>query len=118
MTMLSIDTEGLARKFYRGQTFVFTMDLPDQIQFGQFEGWALSCQLRRLDNPGPSGFIADIGVSWLDSPQCTRIKFFAEDTDEWALGPAVFDVLLTAPDLSQRIRTEPVEFTIVPGVTR
>lgn len=114
---LSITPDTPPKKFYRGQTLAFTMALPEKIQFGQLAGWTLESQLRRLENSGPAGFIADLEVTWAAGSQQTRVNFLYDgDTSDWPLGPAAFDVVFTGPD--QKIRSTPIELLIVAGVTR
>lgn len=114
------DAPNVPREFIRGQDFRFIMDMPCEIESGAFIDWVPTCILRRLDNNGPSGFIANIDVEWDDPVTCTQLNFLADsnttDTATWPLGPAVFDVLFTHPDGSKR-RSLPVKFIIVDGVT-
>lgn len=112
---LRIDQE-LSREFSRGQNLNFIMYLPNYVPEGHYDGWTPTAQLRKLHNPTEEGFIADLEVTWTDEKRIA-LQFRFDDTSEWPLGPAEFDVVLTSPS-GEKVRTLPVRFTIVPGVTR
>lgn len=113
---LRIEKEPL-REFVRGQTLDFIMYLPKNIPPNYFMNWTPTAQLRKLHNPTEEGFIADLDVTWADL-EYTALRFrYLGDTSEWPLGPVEFDVVLTSPP-GYKVRTLPVRFIIVPGVTR
>lgn len=56
---------------------------------------SLASKLRLLDQTGPAGLVADLNPAWEDGSNATKIRFLVEDTDNWPLGPACFDVLFT-----------------------
>lgn len=112
---LSIEQE-LSREFPRGQSLDFIMYLPKNIPERYFINWTPTAQLRKLHNPTAEGFIADLEVTWTDERRIA-LRFRFDDTSEWPLGPVEFDVVLTSPS-GRKLRTLPVRFTIVPGVTR
>lgn len=123
-TVLDLPGE-LPKRFVRGQNFVFSMELPPTVAADRFLEWTPTCQLRRLDNAGPSGVIAAVACDWRAGSRCTVLEFrflapdseLPGDTSAWPLGPVEFDVLFTHPTLG-RLRSLPVRLEIVDGVTR
>ena len=103
-------------EFSRGQNLNFIMYLPNYIPEGYYNGWTPTAQLRKLHNPAEEGFIADLEVTWTDEKHIA-LQFRYDDTSDWPLGPVEFDVVLTSPS-GWKVRTLPVRFTIVPGVTQ
>lgn len=90
----------------------------------------VTSQLRQVQNQGDAGFIADFTLSW-DNP--TTLRFKAEDTENWPLGLAEFDVkfvrtvtqgekLTDVPEYTvlstKKIRSSAVQFTIKDGITQ
>jgi len=113
------EEEILPKEFRRGQTLRFIMELPPKVQEGALKDYTPTCQLRRLDNLGPAGFIADIPVTWRDANKCVELLFeFTGDTSEWPVGPAAFDVLFSHSDGIQKRRSNPVRMNILDGVTQ
>ena len=103
--------------FTRGSSFNVTMKIPSDIADGMFSDWTLKCQVRKLGNEMPAGFIAEVPVFWLD-PATTRFVGIKHDaTDSWPVGEAEFDVLFTSPS-GERIYSRKIPFTIQRGVTK
>ena len=77
----------------RGATLDIAMRIPDGFADGYFAGWVPTSQLR--NHAGV--LIATLQTSWVDAT--TRyLRLRAADTSAWPVGPARFDVRLTAPD--------------------
>lgn len=116
--------------FIRGQTFEVLLDLPSDVPPNYFENSSTSTDLvaavRKRNNPGASGLIAHLEVSWEPGSDYHQLRVLAEDTANWALGPVEFDVVFTRTVLdsgtglsvSKTYRSMPVKFTILNGVTR
>ena len=103
--------------FKRGQTFSFSMRIPDSIADGFLASWQPTAQLRRARNDSPSGLIAEIACYWLDPDTSRVLGFHHHPTDGWPLGPAEFDVLFTSAG-GQTLRSNTILFDIVRGITR
>lgn len=124
------------KTFVRGQTLEFVMELPCDVPKDYFHSsvvgppavvtdTVLSSELRRAEQAGPGGFIADLNPVWEPNTNYIKIRFKAENTEAWPLGPADFDVLfersvLTTPPGStatKKFRSLPVRIEILAGVT-
>lgn len=133
------DNVTVRRKFIRGSTLMFELDLPDEIHpedLEEDENMTLSLRshLRRLGDASKDGFIADLRPI-LDVERM-KILFHAQEYDEeqeewvradtsnWPIGPVEFDVVIIQnrtdiPDYTPGIvRFEPLQFDIVDGVTQ
>ena len=77
----------------RGASLDIAMRIPAGFADGYFTGWVPTSQLRT-----PAGvLIATLQTNWVDAD--TRyLRLRAADTSAWPIGPARFDVRLTAPD--------------------
>jgi hypothetical protein len=114
------------KTFIRGQTLEFIMELPCDVPayyFNKFDGiqtnTTVAAELRQVENAGAQGFIASLTVSWEDIAS-TKLRFKAENTDNWPLGPAEFDVVFVMTKdqvFYRKFRSQAVRFTIVDGVT-
>lgn len=103
--------------FTRGSSFNVTMKIPSNIEDGMFKDWTVKCQVRKLGNEMPSGFIAEVPVFWVD-PVTTRVVGIKHDaTDKWPVGEAEFDILFTSPK-GEKLRSRRIQFTITRGVTQ
>ena len=77
----------------RGATLDIAMRIPDGFADGYFAGWVPTSQLR--NHAGV--LIATLQANWVDAT--TRyLRLRAADTSAWPIGPARFDIRLTAPD--------------------
>ena len=103
--------------FKRGSTFAFKVKIPRSIPAGYYREWKVESQIRRAKNDGDSGHIADLSCRW-EVIEHTRVLVISDNlTNEWPLGLAEVDVLLTSPD-GIRQRTETLTFDIDRGITR
>lgn len=136
--------EEVPKTFIRGQTLDFIMELPDTIPADFFvkttmDGPVIAqtietvmvAELRRKENAGGAGLVAQLQVNWEDSASYgyTKLRFKYPTTDAWPLGPVEFDVIFTrtvtdynngVPELNpevKKFRSQPVQITIVDGVT-
>jgi len=114
---LNLNTRPLP-EFIRGQTLHFVMYLPKNIHPYYFRDWIPTAQLRKLHNPTEEGFIADLEVDWYGLGNIALLFRYSGDTSKWPLGPVEFDVVFTHPTTGSKVRTLPVRFNIVPGVTQ
>lgn len=103
MTILGIQTlNDVPKIFKRGQTLEFIMDLPADVPADYFgppevsDGFSteVSCQLRKRENAAVGGLIAPLVVTWEPDSDYKKLRFKAENTENWSLGPAEFDVVL------------------------
>ena len=101
--------------FKRGSSFAITFNLPAPAH-GRFTGWTLRAQMRTDAHNRNGGLIANIPATWTDS-SCTAIKVLYHDTDEWALGPAAFDILLTDPSTGTKVHSATMYFNIERSIT-
>ena len=77
----------------RGATLDIAVRIPDGFADGYFAGWVPTSQLR--NHAGV--LIATLQTDWIGAD--TRyLRLRAADTSAWPVGPARFDVRLTAPD--------------------
>lgn len=124
---LAINDE-LPKTFIRGQTLEFYLELPESIPANWFNDGAnvkttLEATLRKKENAGNGGFIADLQPYWEPEGDSTKIWFFVGSTDEFPLGPAEFDVVFTrvnnsgAEPMERTYRSLPIQISIVDGVT-
>lgn len=117
MTAKSIQFDpNLTHEFIRGQDFNVVLLLPVTVPEKEFKDWVPSSQVRRRDNAGPEGLIANLAVSWEDE-RCIALRFRHADTSKWPLGPAELDVVLTSPTGFIK-RSLPIRFNITYGVTK
>lgn len=143
---LSVEVQPeVPKSFIRGQTMEFIMDLPCDVPAKYFHNTvienpgptqvttstttAVTSELRQVQNAGASGKIATLDVRWEDLIEYTKLHFEADNTDNWPLGPAEFDVVfvrtVTVTDAStgqvtsktKKFRSNPVRITITDGVT-
>lgn len=142
MSTISIDIqqEEVPKVFIRGQDLMFVMELPCDVPKDYF--WnsvfspvethvktTLEAQIRKVDNAGVDGFIADLDVKWELDSNYTKIRIkndIADDTALWPIGPAEFDVVFTRVTTvvgvgsyvtTRKIRSLPVRIEIADGVT-
>lgn len=100
-------------EFNRGATFEAVMSLPENVEENYFQDWFPLVQLRKEGDYSPEGLIADLEFRWLGPRQ---FIVSSNDTDNWAIGPAHFDILFTSRQ-GRRIRTKACRVKIMPGVT-
>lgn len=103
--------------FVRGVPFTTTAFLPEGVPDGYLTGWTLKSQLRKYQDNTIIGLIADLEAEWEDPDIAKQINLFYEDTSEWPIAIAEFDILVIASN-GQAIRTEKVVLDIKPGVTK
>lgn len=123
------------KEFIRGQSLEFLMDLPPTVPEGFFAAdtveTTLAARLCRAEDASDDGFIADLIVTWEDSPSCTQLRFKSpldddgnDVTAKWPLGLVEFDVFFTKTTIVDEVttvktfRSLPVRFKIVDGITR
>lgn len=116
--------------FIRGQTLETVLSLPSNIPADWFvndeTNTILTSHLRRIKNIGAGGLIAALTVTWESESSYRKVRVHADNTENWPLGPAEFDIVFVRttndPDtglpVTRKIRSEPVQFTILDGVTR
>lgn len=78
----------------RGATLDIAVRIPDGFADGYFAGWVPTAQLRTYAD----ALIATLDAQWVDAAATRYIRLRAADTSAWPIGPARFDVRLTAPD--------------------
>lgn len=78
----------------RGATLDIAMRIPDGFADGYFAGWVPTSQMRTYADV----LIATLDAQWVDAAATRYIRLRAADTSAWPIGPARFDVRLTAPD--------------------
>lgn len=134
---LEIAETVLPKKFVRGQDLEFVMELPCDVPKDYFGSnvsgppavtvtTSLTAELRRLQNAGADGFIADLNPTWEVDTNYTKIRFHVADTSAWPIGPAEFDVVFTRETVTvppgtivnKTFRSPPVQIEIVDGVTQ
>ena len=134
--ILNVTTQEVVPKtFIRGQTLEFVMLLPPEVPANFFgpipinplvpDGPAypetvVTSQLRRLENAGEDGLIAQLQVSWEPGTSYTKLRFKYETTNTWPLGPAEFDVTFVRTigvATTKKYRSQPIAITIKDGIT-
>lgn len=116
---VKIDSK-VPKTFIRGQTLEFLMELPCDVPALYFQDTTVQSELRQIQNAGVMGFISVLEVNWEPDTDFTKLRFRAEETDTWPLGPAEFDVLFhrfVNGDLVRRFRSVPMRILITDGVT-
>lgn len=103
--------------FKRGGDFSIILTLPSYVQPDHFADWTATAQVRKYQNDGASGFIANLVFEWLPDSQHLGFRLTNEDTDNWPLGLAEMDVLFTSPT-GKKTQTQTVIFKIDRGITR
>ena len=94
-----------------GATLSLLLKLPPQFA-GQFAGHELTSQLRT-----PKGdLIANLQPEWTDAG-AGALRLRADDTVNWPVGEALFDVCFKAPD-GTRIYTRSASLHVMRGQTR
>lgn len=96
----------------RGASFHVLIRIPSAFPDGHFVGWTLQSQARTEEDE----LLADLEASWED-PLTTRVLVLkCLDTNAWIVGPAQFDVKLTAPD-GFVLPTDTAIFYVLRGAT-
>jgi hypothetical protein len=101
-------------EFARGSTFEAVISLPESIAENYFAEWQALSQIREEGNLTTDGIMGDLELSWL-GPRQFMLK--TDDTDNWPLGMAEFDVLFSSGE-GRRIRTKTVRIMIKDGPTK
>ena len=97
----------------RGATLDMLARIPYDFADGYFAGWVPTSQLRNHTDV----LIATLDVQWVDAVTTRMLRLKCADTSAWQVGPALFDVCLTAPD-GMRLYTTAQRLSITTGVTR
>ena len=97
----------------RGASLDMLARIPDDFADGFFAGWVPASQLRNHVDV----LIATLDVQWVDAVTTRMLRLKCADTSDWQVGPALFDVCLTAPD-GMRLYTTAQRLNITTGVTR
>ncbi|WP_406624930.1 hypothetical protein [Acidovorax sp. SDU_ACID1] len=96
----------------RGASFQVLTRIPSRFADGYFVGWDVKAQARTEKG----ALLATLEATWED-PDTTRVLALrCLDTSGWEVGPASFDVRMTAPD-GFVLYTTPFRFHVVKGVT-
>jgi hypothetical protein len=110
------------KTFIRGQSLEFLMELPCDVPKDYFHTstTTLACQLRSLENAGTDGLIDALIVTFEPNTNHTKLRFKAENTEDWPIGPAEFDVLFTRTValVVKKVRSQAVKIMILDGVTK
>jgi hypothetical protein len=101
-------------EFARGSTFEAVMTLPQSVAENYFSSWQPLSQIRREGNLTSEGLIDDLTLAWLGPRE---FILSSNDTDEWPLGIAEFDVLFSS-NQGRRIRTKTLRVLIKAGPTQ
>ena len=97
----------------RGSMLDMLARIPISFADGYFAGWVPTAQLRTYAD----ALIATLDVQWVDAVTTRMLRLKCADTSAWQVGPALFDVCLTAPD-GMRLYTTAQRLSITMGVTR
>jgi hypothetical protein len=101
-------------EFARGSTFEAIMSLAETVPDNYFSNYSTLSQIRRAGQLTNDGLIGVLDFTWLGPRQFSLIT---NQTDDWPLGLAEFDVLFTAPD-GRRIRTKTITLRIKAGISQ
>lgn len=101
-------------EFTRGSSFEAVMTLPQTVEPHYFDTWQALSQIRKEGNLTSSGLLGDLELTWLGSRE---FILKSNDTDNWALGMAEFDVLFSS-NAGRRIRTKTLRILIKAGPTQ
>ncbi|KQO23500.1 hypothetical protein [Acidovorax sp. Leaf78] len=96
----------------RGASFQLMARIPSRFADGHFSTWVPTSQVV-TDKDAP---VATLDVEWEDPATARVLVLRSLNTDAWPIGPARFDVRLTAPD-GFVLLTTAVHFHIVKGAT-
>lgn len=112
--------QGAPKEFTRGQDLHFIMDVPCYIKLNDISNANIMSHLRLEDNHGPSGYIQELPISFLEigaSVDVSKLECFvpASATMNWPVGMAEFDVVFEIS--GEIIRSEPVKMRIKFGIT-
>ena len=97
----------------RGATLDIAMRIPDGFADGYFAGWVPTSQMRTYADV----LIATLDARWVDVAATRYIRLRAADTSAWPIGPARFDVRLTAPD-GYKLQSTMATMQITMGATQ
>lgn len=97
----------------RGATLRMLLRIPAQFADGYFAGWVPTSQLRTHADT----LIASLDAQWVDAATTRIVQLSADNTANWPIGLALFDVCLTSP-AGERLYTSAVTAVITMGVTR
>lgn len=101
-------------EFARGSSFEAVMSLPLSVEEDYFLTWQALSQIRAEGNLTSGGLIGDLELKWLGPRQ---FLLSSDDTDNWPLGMAEFDVLFSS-NQGRRIRTKTLRINIKAGQTQ
>lgn len=102
-------TETLAR----GASLDIVLRIPVGFADGYLAGWVPTSQIRTLSDQ----LIATLNASWVDPDTTRYLRLRCDDTGDWPVGLAVFDIRLTSPT-GYRRQSKPRQLLITRGETR
>lgn len=85
-------------EFKRGGTFSATVKIPDIEPDGKFFHWFINARIRKHKDPSDCGSIATLYPAWIDPATTREISVVNIHTEDWPLGIAEWDILLTSPE--------------------
>lgn len=104
------------KTFKRGATFNVTLALPTYVAAGHFADWTATAQLRRFEDDSLKGLLADLDFEWVDPVDARSFVLSANDTADWPLGLAEFDVMFEKD--GRKVRTKTTQIRIKRGITQ
>ena len=109
-------------RFKRGGTFQFAGQVTVNGAVQDMTGWTITSQLRRYDQDAQTSqqvgdLISAIPASFTDAVNAVMVLGSNMDTSAWPLGPAIIDLVFTAPG-GNRIITNSEEVLIVERATQ
>lgn len=100
----------------QGQSFSVLAKLGPNV-ITDLQNWTPACQIRKVNNSQPSGFVANLSVD-LHDPEEMIFRLYMDKTDHWPLGLVELDLRFTSPDGLQTLITNRREFEITRSVTK
>lgn len=104
------------KTFKRGATFNVTLALPTYVVAGHFADHTVTAQLRRFEDDSAKGLLANLTFEWVDPVDARSFTLTADDTAEWPLGLAEFDVMFEKD--GRKVRTKTTQIRIKRGITQ
>jgi hypothetical protein len=104
------------KTFKRGATFNVTMALPSYVVAGHFADWTATAQVRRFEDDSARGLLADLVFEWIDPLQALSFTLTADETADWPLGLAEFDVMFEKD--GRKVRTRTTQIRVKRGITQ
>lgn len=102
------------------QSFSVIVSVTTTLPASNFADWLVHSQIRKMNNNQPSGLIADLQVSPIQTNEPNELQFliYHEDTSAWPIGLAEIDLAFVHPQSGHTLMTQRRAVEITRSVTK